>query len=337
MGLLLIEDERSSYSVKRYLSHVKRVIKEPYVVLTIPKKSRMYVLFHKYIFLPFQLLFSKHNTLLIPFERYSYLLWFFKGRNSIVVCHDLHSLMNKDLAFYHKCFHKLLISGMLKAKTVLCVSEHTKIDLLNFYKKLDPNKVKVVHNGLEDLWFENNKPITNFQPPFASRYVLMVGTGAWYKNLNLAIEAIIKLGLPLVKVGFLSNEHKAKLNASQVKFTLYENIDDPELKLLYENATVFFMPSLHEGFGWPIVEAMASKCPVVTTNKGSIPEIASDAVKYINPYDIDEMHLVLKNIVDNDDERLVLIKKGTEQAEKFRFSIFSANFADMLKSAYSNY
>jgi glycosyltransferase involved in cell wall biosynthesis len=325
--VLLIEDKRSSYSMKRYVAHLKGIKKFDFSVLAISASLSLFATpFIKYIVLPFKVFFAKQAIILIPAERYAYLVWFWRGEKSIVVCHDLHELMNKSAPFYLKCFYKLLLSGLKTADRIITVSQHTKSDLVRFYgSSISEEKISVLYNGLESIWFENeSRLITNqYSDLPKKRYVLMVGSAAWYKNLNRAIESIIISGLCFVKVGKLSKYQIERLNASGIEYYHFDGIKDEELKFLYQNAIVYFHPSIHEGFGWPLVEAMACGCKIVTAKNSSITELTHVVdILYTDPKDVDSMlesiNLALASDIDTE-----LSKKS---ADKFKLVNFQKEF-----------
>lgn len=98
--ILLIEDKRSGYSMKRYVAHLKQISEFEFSVISISNSfSKLYTLIFKYIILPFKVLFAKEYSIIIPSENYAYLLWLWRGEKSVVVCHDLHDLMNKEVPF----------------------------------------------------------------------------------------------------------------------------------------------------------------------------------------------------------------------------------------------
>ena len=94
-------------------------------------------------------------------------------------------------------------------------------------------------------------------------------------------------------------------------------VPDEELPLLYKCAICFVLPSLYEGFGLPILEAMKYGCPVITSNVSSMPEAGGDAALYVDPLDVDDITDKLKKIAGNQKLRGELIEKGIKQASKF--------------------
>jgi len=145
------------------------------------------------------------------------------------------------------------------------------------------------------------------------------------------IEAIKKTKIPLVMVGkTLVEKHFDKTNPWNKDLVavqkMTENIDyihklgfvpTADLVGLYNTATAFIMPSVYEGFGLPILEAMQSGCPVITTKGGSIPEVAGDAAYYVDGYDTESIATGIEKIFSTKNLQETLIKKGTEQAKKF--------------------
>ncbi|PIX16613.1 glycosyltransferase family 1 protein, partial [Candidatus Desantisbacteria bacterium CG_4_8_14_3_um_filter_40_12] len=94
-------------------------------------------------------------------------------------------------------------------------------------------------------------------------------------------------------------------------------LSDAELGKLYNLATAFAYPSIYEGFGLPPLEAMACGCPVITSNIASLPEVCSDSVYYVNPYEIDDIADGIYKIITNEELKKGLVQKGLERAKFF--------------------
>jgi len=94
-------------------------------------------------------------------------------------------------------------------------------------------------------------------------------------------------------------------------------VPDEDLPIFYKNAVCFVLPSLYEGFGLPVLEAMKYGCPVITSNVSSLPEAGGDAALYVDPLDVNDIKKNLELIINNEELRKRLIKKGYEQVKKF--------------------
>ncbi|WKV11370.1 glycosyltransferase [Marivirga harenae] len=330
--ILLIEDERSGYSMKRYVAHLKKIDAFDFSVFTVHDYfSTIYVPIFKYLILPFKVFFAKESSIIIPTERYAYLLWFWRGEKSVVVCHDLHDLMNYDVPFYLKCFIRLNLSGLTKATKIVTVSEHTQVDLLKYKPTLDRNKMAVIHNAIEDHWFTSGSKSdfnSDFTKSLPDSYVLMVGTNAWYKNIDWGLRIINELNISLVKVGVLSEQQINFLNTNKISYTHYQNVKEVQLKYLYSNASFLFFPSIHEGFGWPVLEAMASSCPILASNKASIPEIGEQHIQYIDLNSIERTHQIIKEYLDANIQQDKELNR--QRAKSFNFERFSSSFKELL-------
>ncbi|MGM0582195.1 MAG: glycosyltransferase [Bacteroidota bacterium] len=330
----MIEDQRSGYSMKRYVAHLKQIKVFDFHIFSVAKYfSKFYIPIFKYIILPFKIFLAKENSILIPSERYTYLLWFWRGERSIVVCHDLHDLMNKNTPFYLKCFIRLNLSGLTKATKIVSVSEHTQNDLLKYNPKLKGNNMEVIHNAIEDHWFNpKNKPNQqyNFDKNIPDSYALMVGTNAWYKNIDWGLKIIKELNIGLVKVGALSEHQINFLNSNNVSYTHLLNVQESELKYLYSKASFLFFPSIHEGFGWPIIEAMSSRCPILASEKASIPEVAGKNVQYIDLNSIEKTRQLIKEYLALKTQLEKDIEQNHKRAKTFNFERFSSSYKELL-------
>ena len=175
-----------------------------------------------------------------------------------------------------------------RADHFACISDHTKGDLLRFYPRLNATDVPVVYPAYDSRTFRpsSNQEIIEFHQKHAVSlpYFLMVGAGIGYKNAECLFEALAKMpiqhGIEVLLVGGQISEMDLaclKLGCRIRKISL----DDSELRAAYAGAIALVYPSLYEGFGLPILEALACNCPVITTPFSSIPEVAGDAVLYV--------------------------------------------------------
>lgn len=158
------------------------------------------------------------------------------------------------------------------------------------------------------------------------KYILFVGTLQPRKNIVRLIEAFSKIHhqqqLNLVIVGKKGWMYEEILEApkqygieNQIKFL--EFVPDEDLSLLYKNALCFVLPSLYEGFGLPVLEAMTQGCPVITSNVSSLPEAGGDAALYVDPEDVDDIAAKMQSLVKDEELRKTLIEKGYKQVKKF--------------------
>ena len=207
---------------------------------------------------------------------------------------------------------------------IICISNNTKQDLLTLYPDVNEDKIRVIYNGVSDDYYPISK-ISTFNHPlyakeFNSKYILYVGHRTSYKNFYVAAEALSLLddsfNFFIVGEG-LSKKEIVELNKLLPnRFFCFSGIDNETLNLFYNFANCLIYPSSYEGFGIPILEAMKAGCPVVTTNKSSIPEVAGYASEIVSEIDPE----VFKNSIlrlNNKSYRNSLIQKGFEQASKF--------------------
>lgn len=163
-------------------------------------------------------------------------------------------------------------------------------------------------------------------------FAFYVGDATWNKNLPTLIQAIKKTDVPLVMAGKalveenfdrtnpwnqdLAKVHDLTENDPQIKKLGF--VPGEELVELYNLAGVFIMPSIYEGFGLPVLEAMACGCPVITSKAGSLAEVAGDAAVFVEPDNPEEMaHKLLSLLKLPNEERQEITQKGFEQAKKF--------------------
>lgn len=230
------------------------------------------------------------------------------------------------------------------AAHILADSQATKDDLVEFYDT-PPEKITVLLSGV-DVRFA---PVTDEAMQQAVRerynlpdrpYIFSVGTVQPRKNYARVIEALAALGpayadFHLVIVGgrgWLDSPIYQAVDefglADRVHFTGF--VRDEDLPTLYSAATCLAYPSLYEGFGFPVLEAMACGIPVITSNISSMPEVAGDAALLVDPYDVSAISDTLRRLLADETLRADLIARGFMQAQQFTW----ARAARQLKDIY---
>lgn len=214
----------------------------------------------------------------------------------------------------------------LNAKKIFTISHASKNDILKAYGKRDADVI-VTYPGIKTAGHMEEISKKQLQEKFhiSGEYILFVGTLQPRKNIERLIEAFSKLkarNTQLVIVGKKGWLYESILEAPkkfgivhEVKFL--EFVDDSDLPFLYKYATMFVLPSLYEGFGLPVVEAMKYGTPVITSNVSSLPEAGGDACLYINPEDVADIAKKMQHLLDSPKLRQELVKKGYEHIKKF--------------------
>ncbi len=264
----------------------------------------------------------------------------------VVTVHDLTYLKRPETAkrqaarYYAQYMLKAVVR---KADAILAVSESTKKDLLTTFPELDAQRVYVTHEAPS----EGFRPVTQPQQLQSLRtkfnlhkpFVFFVGTLKPHKNVPTLVEAIHKLrnagrtDAELVLAGKITDQSRGLVEEwGRLGFvrTLGE-VSDQELASLYTQCECFVLPSFLEGFGLPVVEAMACGAPVVISNASSLPEVAGRAGQVFNPDKVDELCEVLYNILSNKDLRQNLIKASLDRAREFSWQKTAAETCDIYR------
>ena len=246
-----------------------------------------------------------------------------------------------DLTIYK--FPKLFPSGQFlnvkittpnafkKAKKIIAISQSIKQDLIKIFKT-PADKIEVIYNGINKELFQESPKIEiekiKNQYGIKENYILFLGTLEPRKNIEMLIEAYelfqknsaTKYQLVIAgKEGWTAQKiHKKAMNSPYKKEIIFTGYIGPEnLNALFSEAKVFVFPSLHEGFGMPVIEAMAKKIPVITSNIESLSEITSKTAILINPKKKEELKEALELVLNNEELRIKLIEKGFKRAKEF--------------------
>lgn len=252
---------------------------------------------------------------------------------TIVTIHDIAFLTFKN--YFHPSIRwrsiKFTRYAVRHADKIIAISESTKKDILNFYG-VKPDRVVVIYHGVEDIY----RPINDVDQINKSRgkynlgsnYMLFVGVLQPRKNIPRLIRAFNsfiknkKKDCQLViagKKGWLYDDifHTTKILKieDRVIFPGYVPIED--MPALMSGARLLVLPSLYEGFGIPLLEAMACGTPVIASNVSSIPEVVGDAGLLFDPYNEEEIAQAMFDVLSNESLRSEMIKKGLERAKLF--------------------
>ncbi len=260
---------------------------------------------------------------------------------SVVTIHDLiHERYPEqynpvDVKIYNKKFRY----ACQHADKIIAISEQTKKDILDFYKT-PAEKIRVTYQSCNpsfgELLSEAQKKIIQLKYQLPSKFFLYVGSIIERKNLLNVCKAVFILrnesSLPLVVIGdggkykqqvkdfVKQNDLEKKIiflseipSASSSK--TFQNGED--LPAIYQAATALIYPSFFEGFGIPVLEALWSRLPVITSNTSSLPEVGGDAAYYVDPQSAEEMAEAMKKICNDQPFADDLRQKGLLQAKKF--------------------
>lgn len=215
-----------------------------------------------------------------------------------------------------------------KAKKIITISESSKSDIIKKYK-VSSSEVAVVYPGIkkESTSMNHELGMDELRKKFgiSNKYILFVGTLQPRKNVERLIEAFAKLkreDLDLVIIGKKGWMFDDILDAPkkfhiEPRVRFLHEVTDEELPPFYKNAVMFVLPSLYEGFGLPVLEAMKYGCPVITSDISSLPEAGGDAALYVDPNNVDDIASKMRKLLEDENLRKDLIAKGKKQIEKF--------------------
>lgn len=262
-----------------------------------------------------------------------------KNIKSVVTIHDLIFLRYPE--FYTKLdryiYKRKFQHAVKEANVVIAVSDQTKQDIVKFLD-VDNSKITVIYQGCQNEYKLLYQPkdihrvVEKYGLPH--NYILNVGTVESRKNILSAVMAIKNIDTHLVIVGSFTSygkkveEYIQKENLKN-KVTFLKGLDTYELALLYQGAQIFIYPSIFEGFGIPIVEALFSKTPVITTNYGCFPEAGGPDSVYVNPTDINEISNAINNLLDNPEKRKIIADKGYQYVQKFNNENIATEFIEV--------
>lgn len=278
--------------------------------------------------------------------------FFIPSRTKIItIIHDIsfnffpQFIKKSDLLFL-----KILIPiSLRRADKIIGVSKFTADEISGYYK-IDPQKVTWIHNAVSDDFLqlaEGGRYISDDEMRavrekyhLPDRYILYVGTLQPRKNLPLLIEAYktikeSKIGIKLVLAGGKGHNYDMDIERTVRKYNMESDVILPgyiaeeDKAPLMKSAQIFCLPSLYEGFGIPILEAMSVGTPVVASDIPSQREVAGEAALFFDPKDPSELAQRIEILLENKEKRNTLIDKGKERVKIFSWRVSAERMLDI--------
>lgn len=243
-----------------------------------------------------------------------------RSAKRVITIHDMTYERFSDQFPNKNRMRELKALAARRADHVVCVSENTQKDVIEFLG-ISKDKTSVIYHGHSFDPHLEIKPFITDRP-----YILFVGKRDGYKNFDALLRVYAhssKLSEThlLICFGggeFSNEEHRLiKLLGVQESNIIQISGDDELLARLYDGADVFVYPSLYEGFGIPLLEAMALSCPVVCSNTSSFPEVVGDAAVFFDPNDEDSLGEAMEALIYSNELKKSLIRLGIERVKKF--------------------
>ena len=253
-------------------------------------------------------------------------------KNFIVTIHDLAPLHSKEWVkdWSSSFYFKHLSNIIKKSKAIIAVSDFTKRDILEKFK-ISPEKIFIIYEAALEIFKRKiDKDLLNQKYKISEEYILSVGQLQPRKNLSRLIESYALLSEDLRKryqlvligkargseeLGTLQRQIERLKVGDRLKLLGY--VPEEDLPYLYSGAALFVYPSLFEGFGLPIIEALSCGTPTITSNISSLPEVIEDAGVTVNPYDVENIQQAMEQVLTDNTLYQQLQQKSLIQAKKF--------------------
>ncbi len=311
-------------------------------------KLRRFSLDHRYFFYyRVQKRIPEYDLYLIANQNLSFL----KLRPKVVFCHDIiHQVYPRSKK--HWLLSKLLYSGLKKAEFIITASGSTKRDLMRFYS-IPEERISVVYEGVNRERFKpgssgSSNIFQKYRLSPLHRYVLHISSEAPRKNVDGLIKAFHQLktndefsDVKLLKAGNPQYQRDRKKSLKLIRqLGLQEDIiflgyvPEEDLSELYNMAELFVFPSFYEGFGLPVLEAMACGTPVITSRVSSLPEIGGNAAIMVNPDNIGDLAGAMHKVLGNEELKRKMIDKGLKRANLFSWRISAEKTLNICKTVY---
>lgn len=274
----------------------------------------------------------------------------------VATIHDIIHLLYPEFlpsrwAFFYA--QRMIRRTLVRGDRIITGSQNTRADLVRYFD-VDGSKIQVIYNGVNDVFRqplpEAQVAATLAEYGISRPYVLFVGNAAKpHKNLDNVVKAygrarrqVPGFDAPLVCVGERQGvEFKIRQRAEQFgipgEIHLLGKVPDAVLPAIYQGASLFLFPTLYEGFGLPVIEAMASGVPVITSNTSSLQEIGKGYAHLVDPLDVHGMADAIGQLMSDREHRESLTKLGRRRAEDFHWRHTAERTLEVYESAITSH
>ncbi len=300
----------------------------------------------------FPKLLKKYHLDLVHFPHFNVPI-FYAGKY-VVTIHDLihqHHKMKRVTTLNpliyqikHFAYTKAFKTALKKSQAVITVSNFVKGQLVD-EMKISAKKITVTQEAVEKDLVDLTKKVSesdikktlvkfNIKPPF----IFYVGNAHPHKNVEGLIKTFLEVrkNFQYLQLVLSGNDHyfwqriKKEFQHKDIIYTGF--VSEKELVALYKSAQCYVCPSFEEGFGIPLLEAMACGCPVVSSNAASLPEVGADAAIYFDPRNISDMNEKISQILTNQQSRKQLIEKGFNRYKQFNWEMLAKQTLGVYKT-----
>lgn len=230
-------------------------------------------------------------------------------------------------------YDKIIFPGLKRADRIIAISEYTKQDVVKYWN-IAPEKIEVIPLGVDREVFKplNPGPLleTRLRYNLPERFFLMIGPFDHWSDPRPSLKAFARLAPSFLDIGLVLIGHPGSLGQESLRLAEELRISNrvfnlgyvplKDLIALYNATLCLLYPSLYEGFGLPILEAMACGAPVITSNQTAIPEVCGDAAKQLDPTNTEEILASLAQMADDNSWRASLREKGFLRAQSFSWT-----------------
>lgn len=257
--------------------------------------------------------------------------------NQLVVLHDAATVTNpQNFSFAFRSWYKVMLSALMRRSRVVASVSHFSAGELSRLFGQPKHGIEIIYEGAEHILHKSaDLSVVNRLQLHGRRYVLAVGSQSPNKNFAAVAQAIDILDqddLLLVAVGGSNSRVFAGADTAHPRMIPTGYVSDEQLRALYENASCFVFPSFYEGFGLPPLEAMCCGCPVVVSDRASLPEVCGDAALYCDPDNPATLAAQIKRVLDSESARQELREAGRARAAQFTWDAAARQFTDIMEA-----
>jgi glycosyltransferase involved in cell wall biosynthesis len=270
---------------------------------------------------------------------------------SVLVLYDLqHINQPHNFHWLYLLFLKTILYASAKsADGILTISNHVKNDIVKFYR-IRPERIMVSHLGVDRELFNANRPplMPAIQKRYGlpKRYLLYAAASLPHKNHARLFEALLhaKKQIPDLKLLLIGARDKGEdVLVQKIRHLGLENdvillgwVPFEDVPLIYQGCEAFVFPTLHEGFGLPIIESMACGVPVICSHMEPLIEVAGDAAMFVNPLDPEDIAKGIVLLLSDTSARAELVRKGFQRAKEFTWDATAQSTLGFVNSMFGN-
>jgi glycosyltransferase involved in cell wall biosynthesis len=272
-------------------------------------------------------------------QNLSFCAFLIKNKKIVITVHDI-VYLSHPISSAQKIAGRFLYKGIKKSDFIITISNSAKKDLCSYYPELDEEKIEIIYHGIKNnfrpLPYDDYKYMyKKYDLDREAKYIMHIGGSSPRKNISFLLDSFKYLRenykINDIKLLKINNIEKSLIENMDGCIKVIDFVEEDDLPKMYNLSNIVVLPSLYEGFGFPLIEAMACGIPVIGSNVSSIPEIIGNAGITIDPCNVKDFADAMYHLLNDQVLTSKLKIKGMERAKNFTWKSAALKHMEVYK------